>query len=121
MIPEFYQIPDCEEEDFLINSKDLELGRRHNGERVHNVHLPPWAASPRDFHVKLREALESDYVSEHLHSWMDLIFGYKQVYIKSHTFSVRHPCYCPTSYRVIYRILNIVYTINIDLFTTMVP
>ncbi|GBP69977.1 Protein FAN [Eumeta japonica] len=46
--------------------------------KVHNVALPPWANSPEDFVRKLRSALESEYVSRHLHQWIDLIFGYKQ-------------------------------------------
>lgn len=43
-----------------------------------DVLLPPWAKSERDFVKKCRKALESDHVSQHLHEWIDLIFGYKQ-------------------------------------------
>lgn len=47
--------------------------------QVGEVVLPPWAkGSAREFIQKHREALESDYVSENLHHWIDLIFGYKQ-------------------------------------------
>jgi hypothetical protein len=42
------------------------------------VELPPWASSAEEFVRIQREALESDYVSNNLNNWIDLIFGYKQ-------------------------------------------
>ena len=75
LIPEFY-LEDAA--NFLRNGHFLPLGRRHNSEPVDDVVLPPWASSPEDFVRKHREALESDYVSQHLHLWIDLIFGCKQ-------------------------------------------
>lgn len=47
-------------------------------ERVNDVVLPPWAKSPEDFIAIHRRALESEYVSQNLNHWIDLIFGYKQ-------------------------------------------
>lgn len=41
--------------------------------------LPPWACGSPDVFIEMnRKALESDYVSNHLQNWIDLIFGYKQ-------------------------------------------
>ena len=45
---------------------------------VHDVVLPRWASNADDFIRKHRMALECDFVSDHLHHWLDLIFGYKQ-------------------------------------------
>ncbi|KAI3682688.1 hypothetical protein L1987_82849 [Smallanthus sonchifolius] len=74
LIPEFFYMPE-----FLENRFDLDLGEKQSGEKVGDVGLPPWAnGSAREFIRKHREALESDYVSENLHHWIDLIFGYKQ-------------------------------------------
>ncbi|KAL9958919.1 hypothetical protein ACROYT_G035996 [Oculina patagonica] len=73
LIPEFFYFPD-----FLVNSNRFDLGHLQRGEAVDDVILPRWAASPEDFVVKHRQALESDHVSSHLHEWIDLIFGYKQ-------------------------------------------
>lgn len=51
----------------------------HDGTPVNHVHLPPWAkGSPEYFVETFRKALESEYVSNNLHHWIDLIFGYKQ-------------------------------------------
>uniref|UniRef100_A0AAQ4Q9K7 Neutral sphingomyelinase (N-SMase) activation associated factor n=1 Tax=Gasterosteus aculeatus aculeatus TaxID=481459 RepID=A0AAQ4Q9K7_GASAC len=74
LIPEFYGT-DC---GFLENKLRLDLGRRQNGSLVGDVVLPPWASDTGDFLQKHRTALESQYVSEHLHEWIDLVFGFKQ-------------------------------------------
>ncbi|XP_065759071.1 protein FAN [Muntiacus reevesi] len=74
LIPEFYG----DDVSFLVNSLKLDLGKRQGGQLVNDVELPPWARSPEDFLRKSRAALESEHVSEHLHEWIDLVFGYKQ-------------------------------------------
>jgi len=74
LIPEFYFFPE-----FLRNASSYDLGTLQDGRRVHDVILPPWAKeSPERFVHIMREALESNYVSKNLHSWIDLIFGCKQ-------------------------------------------
>uniref|UniRef100_A0A8C4UVC3 Neurobeachin like 1 n=1 Tax=Falco tinnunculus TaxID=100819 RepID=A0A8C4UVC3_FALTI len=74
LIPEFFYFPE-----FLENQNGFHLGQLQiSKEVVNDVVLPKWAHSPEDFIYKHRKALESEYVSAHLHEWIDLIFGYKQ-------------------------------------------
>uniref|UniRef100_A0AAQ6AJD7 Neutral sphingomyelinase (N-SMase) activation associated factor n=1 Tax=Amphiprion ocellaris TaxID=80972 RepID=A0AAQ6AJD7_AMPOC len=74
LIPEFYG----QDSSFLENRQSLDLGRKQNGSLVGDVVLPPWASDASDFLQKHKTALESQYVSEHLHEWIDLVFGFKQ-------------------------------------------
>lgn len=75
LIPEFFYLPE-----FLINSNKYDFGMLQNmTTAIDSVQLPPWAkGDPKVFIAKHREALESPYVSENLHHWIDLVFGCKQ-------------------------------------------
>eukprot|EP00281_Chroomonas_sp_CCMP1168_P015187 CAMPEP_0206212506 /NCGR_PEP_ID=MMETSP0047_2-20121206/605_1 /ASSEMBLY_ACC=CAM_ASM_000192 /TAXON_ID=195065 /ORGANISM="Chroomonas mesostigmatica_cf, Strain CCMP1168" /LENGTH=352 /DNA_ID=CAMNT_0053634553 /DNA_START=1 /DNA_END=1056 /DNA_ORIENTATION=- len=75
LTPEFYYMAD-----FLINTNSLDMGIRQSRQtQVRDVDLPPWAnGSPEECVRLLRKALECEHVSQNLHHWIDLIFGYKQ-------------------------------------------
>ncbi|KAI5310593.1 hypothetical protein KEM55_004859, partial [Ascosphaera atra] len=75
LTPEFFYLPE-----FLVNTNNYDFGLRQNTPgSIGDVELPPWAkGDPNIFIQKHREALESPYVSENLHHWIDLVFGFKQ-------------------------------------------
>lgn len=74
LVPEAFYLPD-----FLANANALALGATQRGEALGDVALPPWAGGSPEAFVRLhRAALESEYVSAHLHHWVDLVFGFRQ-------------------------------------------
>ncbi|ODV71734.1 Bph1p [Cyberlindnera jadinii NRRL Y-1542] len=74
LTPEFFFLPE-----FLTNINGYDFGCLQDGTPVNDVVLPKWAkGDPKIFIERNREALESPYVSAHLHEWIDLIFGFKQ-------------------------------------------
>jgi hypothetical protein len=74
LIPEFYN----SDGDFMKNLLDLNLGKTQNDLTVDDVIFPKWAKSPKNFITIMRQALECEIVSNKLHLWIDLVFGYKQ-------------------------------------------
>eukprot|EP01127_Copromyxa_protea_P013582 TRINITY_DN3680_c0_g2_i1.p1 TRINITY_DN3680_c0_g2~~TRINITY_DN3680_c0_g2_i1.p1 ORF type:complete len:1361 (+),score=262.05 TRINITY_DN3680_c0_g2_i1:328-4083(+) len=74
LIPDLFTNPEIFE-----NPNKLNFGEQLDGTSISRVILPPWAkGDPTRFIEMQRLALESEYVSQHLHHWIDLIFGYKQ-------------------------------------------
>ncbi|CAF3634388.1 unnamed protein product [Adineta steineri] len=73
LIPELFSLPEI-----LTNYNNYKFGQTENETLVDDVILPKWAQTPEDFIRMNRAALESEFVSSHLHQWIDLIFGYKQ-------------------------------------------
>jgi len=74
LVPEWYTTPEM-----FLNGRSLPLGELQDGAGVvGDVVLPPWARTAHEFVWANRAALESEYVSAHLHEWVDLVFGCKQ-------------------------------------------
>lgn len=73
LVPEFFCCPEI-----FMNSAQLPLGELQEGGSVSDVVMPPWCTDVFDYIRQHKEALESDYVSDHISDWIDLIFGYKQ-------------------------------------------
>ena len=74
LIPDVFTVPE-----FLLNLNSFDFGETQNRERVDDVLLSLWSANePRFFVEMIRKSLETPTVSEKLHHWIDLIFGYKQ-------------------------------------------
>ena len=63
----------------FLNYNYCNFGRKQDGSIVSNVELPPWAdKNAFKFVQVMREGIESQYVSNNLHTWIDYIFGCKQ-------------------------------------------
>ena len=73
LTPEFFTMPEM-----FLNLNKCDFGVTQSGEQVGDVKLPRWANDAFDFAAKQRAALESEHVSKNLHSWIDLVFGFKQ-------------------------------------------
>ncbi|KAJ5077128.1 beige/beach-related [Anaeramoeba ignava] len=78
LTPEFFHLPDFLRKQKIFKHKHENLNEKTILQEISNVELPKWAKTAEDFIQIQQEALESEYVSEHLNEWIDLIFGYKQ-------------------------------------------
>ena len=74
LVPEVYTLPEM-----FINQNNYEYGTTQDKLVVDNVALPEWSEQdPYRFVAEMRRRMESQYVSENVNHWIDLIYGYKQ-------------------------------------------
>ena len=74
LTPEFYFLPEM-----FVNHNRCRFGHKQDGTKVDHVQLPAWAdQNAFKFVQVMREGIESQYVSNNLHTWIDFIFGCKQ-------------------------------------------
>jgi hypothetical protein len=74
LTPEFYFLPEV-----FLNLNLNNFGVRTDNTRVDNFILPPWSESALDFINKHKSIFENKKVTDNLHQWIDLIFGYNQL------------------------------------------
>ncbi|VDM58194.1 unnamed protein product [Angiostrongylus costaricensis] len=97
LTPEFFSLSE-----FLRNHEKFELGTRQGGEVVGDVKLPDWVPDndARLFILIHRQALESPIVTQNLHLWIDLVFGFKQTGKNAvEAINVFHPSVCNLSFQ----------------------
>ena len=74
LIPEMFYLSEC-----LVNYNNFKFGQTQFKCVVNDVILPNWAKGNYRLFVKMnKKALESCFISEKIHYWIDLIFGVKQ-------------------------------------------
>ena len=76
LIPEFYFLPEL-----FLNKNNINLSQNRTDSNnnlivINDVNLPLWSKNnASNFVVKLRRYLESNYITNNINKWIDLIFG----------------------------------------------
>lgn len=114
MIPEMYTVNKV---DILKNKNRLDFGISSDGEEISDVNLPKWALSPQDFMFKMKAALESEYCSLHLHSWIDLVFG---INTKGNNAMKQMNMYSEGCYKENWDLMNIKSKLKLQAYRTLI-
>ena len=78
MIPEYYFLPELYQNRNRYHSglrQEETIGNVTGKLFVAHMRMPPYAANGFDLARILRDELESNYVRDNIHKWIDLIFG----------------------------------------------